>query len=553
MEAQAADPSQVAEFRQILLWPLQLNPNQNGAGLGAHWSLLDSAAGQPWQELADEFTEDPAQFQERHYREFTAFLPYVQRLLYGEGKARDARQGAHAAGESPIHVYRRRDIAQARVRYPDGVSVVFQVVHVDLYFFHGMDVAILVLELRGEQLSLSRVQETLYRFGRVYPTHWQADGRAAHCLDSVEWLSASGDVLAESDYQARQRYLEQVCQQRAPRIAAHWEYLLRPLVPHYSNASGSVRYRLVDHHRMPVMAFLAVNEPQQLSRADFVRLALLSAPGPSDVLPLPAAELADFEQRCCSDRYWLAPDSDASNARYLCSGSAFVLVGRADDARFTSVEHGLLAQFRHQDFWLFFLPHLQKSALFMISDRLVDALNHLSIRDAASVRSFKRKIRELKRVLLAFTHGYWFQQVAAQPHAKQLYRMCQRWLDTERIHSEVRDEVEDMNQYLDSDALRRQASTVVRLTVVTLFGLIGTLTTGFLGMNLLAEADSPLWQRLGWFIAVLVPTIWLTLYTIMKSQRLSDFLDALSDERLPARAKLAALAGVWRRREKGSE
>lgn len=553
MEAHAADPTRIAEFRQILLWPLQLNPHGQGAAMSAHWSLLDTDAGRPWQELADEFTEDPAQFQERHYHEFTTFLPYVQRLLYGEGKARGERRGAHAAGESPIHVYRRTDIAQARVRYPDGASVVFQVVHVDLYFFHGMDVAILVLELRGEQLSLRQVQETLYRFGRVYPTHWQVDGRAAHCLDSVEWLSATGAVLAESDYQARDRYLEQVCKQRAPRIAAHWEYLLRPLVPHYSDAQGTVRYRLVDHHRMPVMAYLAVNDPQQLSRADFVRLTLLTAPGPSDVLPLPAAELADFEQRCCSDRYWMTPDSDASRARYLCSGSAFVLVGSADDCRFTSVEHGLLAQFRHQDFWLFMLPHLQKSALFMISDRLVDALNHLSIRDAESVRRFKRKIRELKRTLLAFTHGYWFQQVAAQPHAKQLYRMCQRWLDTERIYSEVRDEVEDMNEYLDSDALRRQASTVVRLTVVTMFGLIGTLTTGFLGMNLLAEADSPWWQRLGWFIAVFVPTVWLTLYTIMKSQRLSDFLDALSNERMTARAKFGALARVWRKQPSDSE
>jgi Mg2+ and Co2+ transporter CorA len=41
------------------------------------------------------------------------------------------------------------------------------------------------------------------------------------------------------------------------------------------------------------------------------------------------------------------------------------------------------------------------------------------------------------------------------------------------------------------DTLRRQANTVVRLTVVTTFGLIGTVVTGFLGMNLLALADAP--------------------------------------------------------------
>ena len=47
-----------------------------------------------------------------------------------------------------------------------------------------------------------------------------------------------------------------------------------------------------------------------------------------------------------------------------------------------------------------------------------------------------------------------------------------------------------MSDYLESDTLRRQANTVVRLTVVTAFGLIGTVATGFLGMNLLALADA---------------------------------------------------------------
>ena len=48
-----------------------------------------------------------------------------------------------------------------------------------------------------------------------------------------------------------------------------------------------------------------------------------------------------------------------------------------------------------------------------------------------------------------------------------------------------------MTNYLEGDTLRRQANTVVRLTVVTAFGLIGTIVTGFLGMNLLALAEAP--------------------------------------------------------------
>ena len=106
-----------------------------------------------------------------------------------------------------------------------------------------------------------------------------------------------------------------------------------------------------------------------------------------------------------------------------------------------------------------------------------------------------------------------------------------------------------MSSYLDADSLRRQANTVVRLTVVTIFGLIGTVTTGFLGMNLIAEADASFWTKLGYFFAVFIPTIGLTVYTMVKSKGLSDFLDALSDERLTAWQKTKSLAAVWRRSE----
>ena len=114
------------------------------------------------------------------------------------------------------------------------------------------------------------------------------------------------------------------------------------------------------------------------------------------------------------------------------------------------------------------------------------------------------------------------------------------------MYDEIRREVQDMAQYLDSDGLRRQANTVVRLTVVTVFGLLGTITTGFLGMNLIAAADQPLTTRTAFFIAVLGLTAALTAYTVVKSKRLSDFLDAVSDERLPFGAKVRAFFAVWR-------
>ncbi len=537
----AADSApMVSHFRQVLLWPLELMPIRANAQIQTHCQLLEHAApAVPWREVEDEFTGDPEQFQERHYSEFVTFLPYVQRFLYGEGDVR-----GRATGPSPIRVFRRADVARVRLTSPgEAEPLVLDVVHVDLYFFYDIDVVILVVELSGARLALTRVQDTLYRFGRAYPTHWDSSGQGGHCPTRAEWLSADGTVLVASDYEDRKKFLAHVCRHRAPAIASHWEFLLAPMVAHYSDEPGALRYRPIEYHRMPLLSYLALDDRRPLTRAEFVRLGLVTAPGPPDVLPFSETYVADFEARRCYDRFW----HDGAGTRYLCSGEAFVTIGSAADRYFVDVETGLLAQFRHQHFLLFLIAHFHRAALVMLSDRLVNALTQLDIEDAESVKRFKRTIRQLKEIFLRFTHRYWFHEISDQPQAKALYHMVHDALDADRLFTEVRDEIQDMSEYLDSDSLRRQANMVIRLTVVTVVGLIGTISTGFLGMNLIAAAESHSLLKLAYFAVVLVPTIALTAYSIVKSRRLADFLEALADERLSARRKLGALVDVWRR------
>jgi hypothetical protein len=143
----------VGHFRQILLWPLQLMPLAAGGPLQQHHQVLaQESASQPWRELADEFGGDPEQFQERHYSEFVTFLPYVQRFLYGEGGGDDDNP---QQGGSPIRVFRRHDVAQVRMSFKDSETpLCFDIVHLDLYFFHDIDVVILVVEIAADDLDL---------------------------------------------------------------------------------------------------------------------------------------------------------------------------------------------------------------------------------------------------------------------------------------------------------------------------------------------------------------------------------------------------------------
>ena len=540
-----AGASRVRHFRQVLLWPLRLLPVV-GAGAGkAPWEILrDMDDGSPWREVVDEYSGELGTFHERHYNEFVAFLPYVQRFLYGEGRA--SRHADDGDGGSPMRVFRRRDIAKVRVvAQPGDDPVTLDIVHIDLYFFFDVDVVMLNVEVMADELSLAQAQELMYRFGRAYPPGWDEHGQALHCLASVEWLGAAGEVLARSDAQRREVFLAHVSEHRAPRTAAHWAFLLEPLAADHSEREGALRYRQIEYYRMPTMAYLALDEPRALTRDDFIRLGLVTGAAGNDAT-LPADQhLADFEQRYCYDRFWTNAGA-SPNTRYLCCGQALVVVGDAQSQFYACRDRGVLAQFRHQHFMLFLIAHFQKAALLMFSDRLVEALKGLNVNKPDSIKRFKREIRASFEGFLRFTHRYWFHEVSEQAHVRALFHLCLGHLGVDPLYAEVKERIDDMNSYLDADSLRRQANTVVRLTVVTIFGLIGTVTTGFLGMNLLSEADAPMLRKVLIFCVVFVTTTALTIYTMSKSKRLSDFLDALSEERLSMWSKLKALVAVWR-------
>ena len=234
----------------------------------------------------------------------------------------------------------------------------------------------------------------------------------------------------------------------------------------------------------------------------------------------------------------------------MCSGHAFTVIVDANDEFCVDQQSGVLSQFRHQHFLLGLVAHFQKAALLMLRDRLVVAMTQMDLREVESVRSFKRSIRHLKEIFLRFTHRYWFREISDQALARDLYRFWAGKLEIDVLYNEVRNEILDMTEYLDSDQVRRQAETVVRLTVVTVLGLIFNIVTGWFGMNLLALADEPLAVKVAYFLLVFTPALALILYTVYKSKRLSYFLEAMADDKVPARGKLRVFLAVWPRKRR---
>jgi hypothetical protein len=534
----------VREFRQVVLYPLQLVPVQGRAQTAANWEWL-MALDCAWHDAGDLLACAEGTLAERHYTEFVAFMPDVQRFLYGE--ARNVA-GAPHYGSSPIRVFRRSDAATAEVTLRRGEPpLVFEVSRIELFFFYDIDLAMFAIEIVGTDLTLAQVQDCLFRFGRAYPTGWDEDGSGSHCCQSVRWLDREGRTLAASDFGQKEPYLATVAEHRAPRLAAHWSYLLDPLAPQHPGSVGTIPYRQVEQHRMALLAYIAVDHPTRIGRDDWVRLGLVAPPGRPGSSPFGSSFLSDFEARYCYDRFWdLSRGHDQVPTRMICSGRSLIMVGDAASANFVDGERGILAKFRHQYLLLALIVHFHRATLLAFRDRLVSAMSMLSDYSAPTVKRFKREIRLTHENFLRFTHRYWFNEVSNQAPVRDLFDRWVVQLGTARLFAEVREEVKDMIDYLESDELRRQANSVVRLTVVTFFGLIGTVVTGFLGMNLIDLTQASLPAKALYFIGVMIPVSALTFYTAAKSQRLSEFLEAVSDPRLPLRFKLRALARVWR-------
>ncbi|WP_210206799.1 CorA family divalent cation transporter [Rhodoplanes serenus] len=548
--SEAAPGLVVRQFRQIVTWPLQLMPLKEGAQIQNHWELLteidDPLVGRPWAELKDEFPVDPAGFQERHYREFVGFLPRAQRFLYGE---RASRSGRTSYGDSPIRIYRRDDIRRVRTWLRRGTAPIeLAVAHADLYFFYDVDVVVLVFELGGEDLPLAVAQEFVYRFARAYPSGWSDTGEAENCPARVEWLAADGAVLAVSDYDDRPKFTASVCRNIAPTVAAHWDFLLRPLRINHADPPGPLRYRPLEYYRMPSMVYLAVDDPGRMSQSDLVRLTLGVLPDRRPGLPYAARFLADFDQKYAYDRYHdPGRGGDWCDTRITCTGHTFVVVGDARHPVFTDAERGFLAQFRHQIFMLGLVAHFHRAALLMLSERLMSMITRLDIDDPATVRSFRRDIRQTQEIFLRFTHRYWFSELSDQAMARDLFHRWADHLALERLYADVRAQISDMSTYLDSDMLRRQSTTIVRLTVVTMMSILGTVTTGFLGMNLFAHAEEPSLTKLAIFSTVLAGITLMTYLVLRRSQALARFFESVADTRTTLGDQGRTLRDVFRR------
>jgi hypothetical protein len=289
------------------------------------------------------------------------------------------------------------------------------------------------------------------------------------------------------------------------------------------------------------MSFLSFDDPRTLTRGDFARIGFATKWGPSNTLPFSSKFLAGFEDRHCYDRFWEQDDPEAGmNTRFVLCGPAFSMITRHGES---SPE--LSQIFRHQFYRLGIIVNFHKGALLNLSNRFSISVERLRVGDYDSVRVFKQTVRETLELFLRFNHRYYFHEISNQVLAADLYLRWSTELGTQRLYEDVREESQDINEYLDADRTRRSADNAQRLTVVSACGMVGMVATGFLGMNIFSYAEMTPWWKFAIFMIVFIPSIFLTAWTVLISRRLATFMEALASERMTWAEKMDALRQIW--------
>ena len=367
---------------------------------------------------------DPLEFQERHYKEFVTFLPYVQRFLYGSSVGQEASQ---RHGEPSIRVFRRADVARVRVTYDDGAAI----------------------DLRGRarrSLFLPRRRHRDARVRDARQRHHRSIGRRTRCSASAAHIPRSGNAAARAaTVRGASSGWAQTAKCWRPRTtsssrntSAHVGRYRAPCdrralgVPAEAARCSSIRARpgrcatasssTTACRSWPTSSF---DDPTRaLARAISCASACVTRPGERDSLPYSdQARSSRFEAEYCDDRFWgraggsvlgrHAPHLHRAAARRRRpAGRLFLHRPRNRHVRpvpapvFPAVPDRALSH---------------SAALLSMSDELAVAMNRLEVGDLESVRQFKRAIRSSMEIFLRFTHRYWFHEVSNQEIARSIF------------------------------------------------------------------------------------------------------------------------------------
>ncbi len=556
----------VRSFSTNLIWPLRLSAHgglyctrKSNDACASHFirdcvTLLKDHKPHPWEPidyLQTDGCQSPAPSHDR-YSEFLYFHPFIQSCFYGK--------------QGPVAILRQPHIRGARIRLrPGDTTWEFNVPRVLLFLF-PTDVAIAVVELASPQawnaagmtsperepaqFTLADAMDTLDWARRIYPPYFMSDGALklspGGVPDLMEWvLDSPGSFPAHvsSNFNDASAFVDPVLKTRTTPVATHWQHLLMPLLPEQPAAlageseadrgkgPSSLRYAQVEDDRIPVWAYIAVDDPTQISRWDWIRLAVCdAAPDDSAKPPYGRRFLKQDSQMYYYDRFW---DPKAGfTTRYLITGYSLLAVGRKEDWFFCN----LVRMHMHQHYFMLgIIAHMQKASLLVFWRRLGEMIHTFEAAPAnpqSRLELFNSQ-KWLLSDLMDFVSRFYFLEVSNQLQAMEMYDLISNKLRIGATFTEVKEQSEFVGKVLfenwqeETSAYQTKLATLAQRWVPPAFAA-ALLGTNF-GLNQI-DIDARAWLQVMapfkyltatqvamflWAITFLVT--WAALYAITKA------------------------------------
>lgn len=485
-------------FDHILMWPLLLhdtreNKNQaqqrDRAARIKEWTDEITARGQgPWQQINTTTDDDFRQ----PYDEVVYFHPFVRKFLYDHTNKREVE---FAGG---VNLFERDDIVGVKTELDNDINLQLAALKVQLFLFDS-EVAIVVVRLTNEStqrcpatgpLPIDDVLSFQEVFRRCYPPFWMKGEtpEPGCCPRKVEWVFADS-TKSPTSQECRSNYTDQsafrdfVHDHVQSPVAAHFQYLLGPLSCYQSRYTADrswLAYRQILDERIPVMSYLAVDDPQKLTEADFFRLTYCDSPGshPS-VFPysVGSPDVREFPGKYVYDRFWGPKYRDddsvsfASRAahswattRYLCSGFAFSAVGASNDGTFA--EH-IRRHMQHHYFKLGLIAHFGRATLLRFDDRLAYAVQKRDAQEPNSDAKFHQDVKRIEDDFVTFHTRYWFSEVSNHIQPRELFSWWCGHLEVDDLFDQVHRKIQTVSEVLERQATEQLNDRIERLTYLS--------------------------------------------------------------------------------------
>jgi len=469
--------------------------------LEADWELLP---GHTPDKISDSGLEEKLRKNIR-YQAYNYFHPFVRDYWFDQKLVKRYRHVKLAQ----LHA----KVAYSGTNNKEEKEAKFDAVCELLHFTPNIGMLVLHLKNSGKSLELKTAQACLDQLRRLYPPYlgYGDDQKlfGGHYPVSVTLIDKNNVPLASFSVGNLERLREQAAgfegtnglielssnnkKRHSHLWAAHWTYLLEPFstdidAPPYRDFLA----RQLGDDRAALASLISIqtegnDDITQLDSGNLKRLCFADAPG-NDRSPYSERFLTDerFFNEYCYTRFWYNTEESSDKPSLIMnSGYAFCWLGDASDGDFfANPRDGAPVTFRHIYAPMAIIAHFQKAFLLVIANKLTDLTPYDD--NGKPVKINTDDFQQLKLDMIAFTQTYWFSEISPQEQGIELFEMWRKKLRLQIIHEDIRQQINDIVEYNDTEATAKLNRGIWLLTICAILLGIMSLATGILGMNTFA-------------------------------------------------------------------